>query len=95
MSIFEDMTSHVMDGANAFMKLQSEPSFIWPEPRILETLCAYECDPPTDRLALISSAEFGTVSALTGAALPARAGFRWSSVNYDFSDLITRAGQPG
>lgn len=44
--------------------LSPEPPFVWPEPRVLEGLRAYENQPPTRELVRRSRSVFGTVTAL-------------------------------
>lgn len=41
------------------------PSFVWPEPRVLEKMCTYEHHPPFDALAQGAHSLFGVVSAIT------------------------------
>ena len=45
--------------------LKPQPSFVWPEPRVLEKMCTYECEPPFSELASSSHSLFGIVCSLT------------------------------
>jgi hypothetical protein len=45
--------------------LKPQPSFVWPEPRVIERICTYEYQPPFGDLAISSHSLFGVVSALT------------------------------
>lgn len=45
--------------------LKPQPPYVWPEPRVRESLGAYEHEPPFGELALTAKALFGTVSTLT------------------------------
>src|SRR5258708_22336002 len=45
--------------------LDLEPPFVWPEPRVLEGICAYKHQPPFRELALTSNSLFGIASSIT------------------------------
>jgi len=45
--------------------LSPQPSFVWPEPRVLEKMCAYEYHPSFAALAQEAHSLFGVVSAIT------------------------------
>jgi hypothetical protein len=47
------------------MILKVEPPFVWPEPRVIEGMCAYAHQPPIGELALAARSLFGIVSVLT------------------------------
>ena len=50
-------------------RLRPEPPFVWPEPRVLDGLCAYDCNPAFQDVALSSNSVFGVVTAITGKAV--------------------------